>query len=156
MFRSTVPVALSLLCCAACNQAPVDGGWEGTAECTETEDLTVEAILDQRLETDEVQGTFFIDYNIVFDFLGQTQTWRFTQRGEVDDAEWDPADLTIEGEVVADDNGDGEPAPDWVFNLEFTDDELTTLEGSFDAVNDNNDVVNECDLELDKFHDPSN
>jgi hypothetical protein len=131
----------------------VDGGWSGTADCDQGGDLNVEAILDQRLETDEVKGYFFVDYNIDFGILGVLEV---TSRGEVDEGEWDPSNASIEGEVIPDDTGDGDPAPTWRFNLEFTDDDFETLEGNFDRINNAGDAVNECDLELDKAHDPSN
>lgn len=144
-------VPLSLL--AGCNQAPVDGGWEGEADCDQGEDLTVEAILDQDLDTDVVRGTVFVEFNIDFGFLG---ILRVTSRGEVDDGEWDPQSAQVQGKVVPDDVGDGDPAPTWIFDLEFTDDEFTTLEGQFNRLNGAGEVINSCDLELDKAHDPSN
>lgn len=143
----------SVVFATGCNQSPIDGGWEGVADCEAGEDLTVEAVLDQRLEHDDVKGSFFIEYNIDFGILGLLRVW---ERGEVQDGEWDSQNLEIQGEITADDTGDGEPAPNWVFRLELTDDELTTLEGSFDRINGNGDVINACDLQLDKVNDPEN
>jgi len=147
----TFLLPLSLL--TACNQAPVDGGWEGEASCDQGDDLTVEAILDQDLDTDVVRGTFFVEFNIDLLF---GNVLRVTSRGEVDDGEWDPQNGQIQGKIVPDNVGDGDPAPTWVFDLEFTDDELTTMEGPFNRLNDAGEVINNCDLELDKAHDPSN
>jgi len=153
MPRLSFAALVALVLASACNQSPIDGGWSGTADCEAGEDLTVEAILDQSNETNEVEGTFYVEYNIDFGILGVLRVW---QRSTVQDGEWDSQDLTIEGELDPDDTGDGDPAPLWVFSLELTGNDLDQLEGSFNRVNGQGEVVNACDLEMDKAHDPEN
>lgn len=148
----TALLVLALPLAAACQQAPLDGGWSGRADCDNNDVLNVEALLDERFERDDVKGIVFIEWVVELGLLGRP---RFTQRSQLQDGEFDPSRGRLTARVKADEGQGGGDAPDFSLRADLSDD-LEELEGSLHRLDDNGDIAVRCDLELDRFDQPGN
>lgn len=139
--------ALSL----GCQQAFLDGAWTGTLECNNVR-YDVDAQLDQSLETGDVEGDFFIEYEVDLGIFGRHRIW---EKGSVDDGEWDPVDERFSGRVIADDDQADNQAPDWLFDL-GPDEDYEELSGALERLNDDGEVVMTCDADMTPVAVPNN
>lgn len=145
MLRSPVVLApvLAIALCAVTGCRPLlDGGWQGTASCP-NETYPVSAIFNQTNDG-EVEGVVYIEgiYVLITNLI---------VRGEIDNGEIDPED----GNIRFDLQTDGEPLADFKCDLEYSNDELTELDGDIDQIDDNGELVQSCTLDLDRTSDPT-
>lgn len=140
-FRTLFLCSMSLL--AGCQQAWLDGAWSGRLECDDSL-FDIDAALDQSLETQEVTGSFFIEYVIDLGLLGQYRSW---SKGRVDDAEYDTAEGSVTGRVYGIDDDNTNQAPDWKFELALNE-QNDELAGEFERLDGDGDVVLTCAADL--------
>lgn len=141
--RKTAVALLLVASSLGCQRAFYDGAWSGTLECDNV-DYDVDAHLEQSLERQEIEGAFFIEYEIDLGLFGRHRIW---EKGLVDEGEWDPSDDTISGRIDAVEGQANDEAPDWRFTLAPTK-EYDGLEGELEAVNADGDVYRTCDAQL--------
>ena len=138
--------SLALLCllAAAGGCRPLlDGGWEGTAACP-GEAYPISAIFDETKDG-EIEGVVYIEgINII---IGDVIV-----RGDIDNGEVDPDN----GSFSFDLQTDTEPLADFTVDMEYNNDELSELTGDIDQIDDNGELVQSCNLDLDRTSDPTN
>ncbi|MCC7111362.1 MAG: hypothetical protein IT382_18860 [Deltaproteobacteria bacterium] len=144
MLRRLAPSALIALLAAlaagGCRPL-LDGGWQGTAACP-GEAFPLSAIFNET-QDGEVEGVVYIEgINII---IGDV-----IARGDIDNGEVDPDD----GSFSFDLQTDNEPLADFKVDMEYGNEELSELEGDIDQHDDNGELVQTCDLDLDRTSDP--
>lgn len=134
--------ALALVLAATGCRPLLDGGWQGTAACP-NEAYPISAIFNETKDG-EVEGVVYIEgINII---IGDVIV-----RGEIDDGEIDPDDGSIRFDLQT----DSEPLADFTADLEYSDDELTELDGDIDQFDDDAQLVQSCNVDLDRISDPT-
>ncbi|MBI1945131.1 MAG: hypothetical protein HYS27_05515 [Deltaproteobacteria bacterium] len=134
--------ALTLVLAALGCRPLLDGGWQGTATCP-NEAYPISAIFNQTNDG-EVEGVVYIEgINII---IGDV-----IARGDIDNGEIDPDD----GSISFDLQTDSEPLADFKVDLEYSNDELTELDGDIDQFDDNGELYQSCNLDLDRTSDPT-
>ena len=134
-------VVLSLVLAATGCRPLLDGGWQGTASCP-NEAYPISAILNETKDG-EIEGVVYIEgINII---IGDV-----IARGDIDNGEVNPDD----GSFSFDLQTDNEPLADFKVDMEYGNEELSELEGDIDQHDDNGELVQTCDLDLDRTSDP--
>lgn len=119
----------------------LDGGWQGTASCP-NEAYPLSAIFNETQDGD-IEGVVYIEgiSIIIGDVIA---------RGEIDNGAVDPDDGTFSFDLQTDD----EPLADFKVDMEYSNDEMSELEGDIEQYDDNAELVQTCDLDLDRVSDP--
>jgi hypothetical protein len=144
-------VLCSISCLTGCQQAWLDGAWTGRLECDDSL-FDIDAALDQSLETEEVTGSFFIEYVVDLGLLGQYRSW---SKGRVDDAEYDAAEGSVAGRIFGIDDDNSNQAPDWKFDLALNE-QNDELAGELERLDGDGNVVVTCSAELSAAADTGN
>ena len=139
MLRSLLLLAVVLAAAAGCRPL-LDGGWQGTASCP-GEAYPLSAIFNEN-QDGEIEGVVYIEgINIL---IGDV-----IARGDIVDGEVDPDDGSFRFELQT----DNEPLSEFTVSMEYSNDELTELEGDIDQLDDNAELVQSCNLDLDRTTD---
>ena len=141
MLRSLTLLALALAATAGCRPL-IDGGWEGTASCP-GQAYPLSAIFNETKDGD-LEGVVYIEgINIL---IGDVIV-----RGDIDNGAVDPQDGTFSFDLQT----DTEPLADFKVDMEYQNDELSSLEGDIDQLDDNGELAQSCNLDLDRTSDPT-
>lgn len=141
MLQKLTLLALVLAAASGCRPL-LDGGWQGTASCP-NEAYPISAILNET-QDGEIEGVVYIEgINIL---IGDV-----IARGDIDNGEVDAEDGSFRFDLQT----DTEPLADFKVDMEYSNDELTELEGDIDQLDDNGELVQSCNLDLDRTSDPT-
>lgn len=141
--RRTASVLLLALLSLGCQRAFYDGAWTGVLECGNV-DYDIDAHFEQSLERQEIEGSFFIEYEVDLGLFGRHRIW---EKATIDEGEWDPANDSIEGRIDPLEPQANNLAPRWRFELEPNRD-YDGIVGELEALNNDGDVYRTCDAEL--------
>ena len=141
MLRSLALLVLVLASTAGCRPL-IDGGWEGTASCP-GQAYPLSAIFNETKDG-ELEGVVYIEgINII---IGDVIV-----RGDIDDGAVDPEDGTFSFDLQT----DTEPLADFKVDMEYGDEELSSLDGDIYQYDDNGELTQSCNLDLDRTSDPT-
>ncbi len=133
--RNIVAVSALLLGCVASTacKPPVDGGWDGNADCG-SNSFPLDAILNED-NAGNLDGTIFIQ-GLIFNTIA---------KGVIDNGE-----RRDDGSYRGDLQTDSDPTPEFSFDFAYDGDDVDTLRGHVDTLDNNGQTTDTCKLKLER------